>query len=173
MIYDIKRIEKSPIAELKTMVDTKGTDLWETVSTMTVSHKCSCSLFHGDCFLIDKETPFWVFRRNTLTWSKRYLRKLVFCFFGTHFHLICIKCTHFPKNARKCAHFHLICIRCAHFPENARKWRAFSWKCKKMHAFSWKCKKMRAFSWKCNKMRAFSWKCKKMQENARIFMKMH
>ena len=36
-----------------------------------------------------------------------------------HFHLICIKCAHFPENARKCTHFHLICIKCAHFPENA------------------------------------------------------
>ena len=43
------------------------------------------------------------------------------CIKCVHFHLICIKCTHFPENARKCAHFHLICIKCTHFPENARK----------------------------------------------------
>ena len=45
------------------------------------------------------------FEEKTLTWRKPYIRKLVFCNFGTHF----------PENARI---FHLICIKCAHFPSN-------------------------------------------------------
>ena len=71
------------------------------------------------------ENPFtvfyhWVFRRNTLTWSKRYLRKLVFCFFGwksKKMRAFSQKCMHFMQIRWKCTHFQW---KCVHFRrENA------------------------------------------------------
>ena len=45
------------------------------------------------------------FQEKTLTWSKPYIRKLVFCNFGTHFYEnVRILCK-LDENAGKCVHF--------------------------------------------------------------------
>ena len=49
------------------------------------------------------------------------------------------KCTHFRENARKSVHFHLICIKCTHFLEKGCVllisciFLVFSWKCVHFH----------------------------------------
>ena len=122
-----------------------------------MSIKClraKCVSAHVTCKIPDTRIfccSSWSFEEKTLTWSKPYIRKLVFLQF---WHAFSLKCMHFMQIRWKCVHFQEnACILCK-LDENAHIFR----KCMHFMQIRWKCAhflKIGAFSWKCGKMRAF------------------